>query len=274
MVKSAKCRRAALNRDYSKSESDKAIFASDKNLSDIDYPIKSGYYFNPCGSYEFIVETVTYKTSPADTKDHKDLVEAVIKSFRYETDLMYINSDKEAVNIQDEPLPVSGGSYGRRPAALTAQDPTGVDGIVLLEVFDRSTNGSRYTKTVEELWHSEEVTGNTHSYLKGIMEGYLESGTGSSNTTYKYREYIKDGQHIYKITEKTRVTIRVNPYNRNVYTHAHMPDGKYTVRAWIGDIDLSGINNEYKKLGVLRGINSLDEIEVTVKGSMYDDVSW
>lgn len=275
-------RKAALRRDYRKEEYDKAVFASDIDFRDVDYPIKSGYYFNPCGSYEFTVETVTYKTTDADTKDHKDLVNAVINSFRYETDLMYINKDKEAVNIQNELLPKEGNNYGRRPASLTAQDPTGVDDIVLLEVFDRSTNGSRYSKTVEELYHSQSITGNTHRYLKEIMEGYWESGTGSSESEYKYREYIKDGQKIYKITERTRVTIRINPYNRNVYTHAHMPDGtrnyindkRYMVKAWIGDIDLSGINNEYKKLGVLRGLYILDEIKVSVKGSLYDDVTW
>ena len=272
----ARSRRAALNRDYRKSESDKAVFASDIEFKYVDYPIKSGYYFNPCGSYEFTVETVTYKTSPADTKEHKDLVDALIKAFRYETDLMYINSDKIAVNIQNEALPRSrnGNSYERQPAALTAEDPTGVDDIVLLEVFDRDRDGSRYTKTVEELYHSEDPSGNTHKYLKEIMEGYRESGTSASDTNYKYKEYIKDGQHIYKITEKTRVTITINLNNRNVYTHVHMPDGDYYVRVWVEDIDLSETGNLYNTLGVLKGISRLDEIDVTVKGSLYDDVDW
>lgn len=52
-----------------------------------------------------------------------------------------------------------------------------------------------------------------------------------------------------------------------------MPDGKYAVKAWIGDIELSGTNNEYKKLGLLKGISWLDEIEVSVKGSMFDDAN-
>ena len=106
------------------------------------------------------------------------------------------------------------------------------------------------------------------------MEGYTESGTESSNVLYKYREYIKEGQKIYKITEKTRVTIRINPDNMSVYTHAHMPDGKYYVKAWIDDINLAYIGRGYNDLGVLKGISSLDEIEVTVKGSLYDDVNW
>lgn len=104
-------REAARSRDYRKSEYDKAVFASDIDFKNVDYPIKSGYYFNPAGTYTFDVETVTYKITKADTKDHKDLVDAAIKSFRYESDLMYINSYKEPVNIQNELLPKSGNSY-------------------------------------------------------------------------------------------------------------------------------------------------------------------
>ncbi|NLD47071.1 MAG: hypothetical protein GX660_07710 [Clostridiaceae bacterium] len=266
-------REAARRRDYQKSEYDKAVFASDTDFKNVDYPIKSGYYFNPTGTYTFSVETVTYKPTQADTKEHKDLVDAVVKSFRYETDLMYINSYKEPVNIQNELLPRSGNNYGRRPASLTAEDPTGVDGVVLLNVLDRNDSGSRYSKKVEVLQHSENSGEYTHEFWKEILEGYEESGTIESKNNFKYREYIKNGQNIYKITEKTNVTIQINPENRYVYTHAHMPNGKYTVKVWIGDIELSGSNNEYKKLGALKGISQLDEIEVSVKGSMYDDAN-
>ena len=71
---------------------------------------------------------------------------------------------------------------------------------------------------VEELYHSESEYGNTHPYLKAILEGYPESGTNESHVLYKYREYVKDGQKIYKITERTRVTIVINPDNRKLYT--------------------------------------------------------
>jgi len=84
-----KSREAARNMDYTKSKYDKAVFASDIEFKNVDYPIKSGYYFNPTGTYTFTVETVTYNTSKSETKDHKDLVDAVINSFRYESDLMY-----------------------------------------------------------------------------------------------------------------------------------------------------------------------------------------
>ncbi|WP_010245981.1 Athe_2463 domain-containing protein [Acetivibrio cellulolyticus] len=266
-------REAARAQIYEVSKYDKAVFATDIEFKKVDYPIRSGYYFNPTGTYTFTVETVTYKTTEADTKDHRDLVNAVINSFRYESDLMYINSRKEPVNLQNELLSKSGSSYNRRPAALTAQDPTGVDGLVLLNVLDRNDNEARYSKKVEELKHSQQSNGYTHEYLKAILEGYEESGTIGSKDIYKYREYLKDGQHIYRITEKTAVTIQINPENRKVYTNINMSDGKYTVMAWIDDIELSGIGNEYKKLGTLKGVYSLDKVQVTVNGSMYDDLN-
>ncbi|NLB54826.1 MAG: hypothetical protein GX811_03510, partial [Lentisphaerae bacterium] len=261
-------RDAARNRDYRKDEYDKAVFASDIDFEDVDYPIKSGYYFNPTGKYTFTVETVTYKTTRDDTKDHQELVNAVINVFRYESDLMYINDDGDPVNLKNELLPQSGSSYGRRSAVLTVEDATRGNGLVLFKV-----DSSYRKESVEEIQHSEETDGDTHQYWREILEGYDESGTGSSNYNYKYREYIKDGKNMYKITEKTTVTIEINPGNRKIYTHVHMPDGKYTVKAWIEDIDLTKINHEYKKLGVLKGITTLDEIEVSVKGSMYEDTN-
>jgi len=259
-------REAARKMDYRKSEYDKAIFSSDISFKNVDYPIKSGYYFNPTGTYTFSVETVTYKTTNTETKDHKELVDAVINSFKYESDLMYINSNNQPVNLQNEVLTKSGNSYARRPAALTAKDPTGVDGVKMLYV-----ETSQYTIDFEELKHSEKSGEYTHEFFKAILEGYEESGTLESKDNYKYREYIKDGQKIYKVTEKTTITIKINPENRKVYTFINMPDGKYTVSAWIGDIPLSEANSEFKKLGTLKGIYDFDKIEVTVNGSLYDD---
>jgi len=259
-------REAARSMDYRKSEYDKAVFASDIKFKDVDYPIKAGYYFNPTGTYTFTVETVTYKTTKDETKDHKDLVQAVTDSFRYESDLMYINSNKEPVNIQNEPIYKSGKSYERRLAALTAKDPTGVDEVEMLKV-----EKTGYSKEWEEIKHSEKSGEFTHEYLKEILEGYEESGTVASKDKYKYREYIKDGQNLYKITEKTTVTIKINPDNRNMYTYINMPDGKYRIAAWIGDIKLSDTSNAYKTLGAIKGIYNFDVIEVEVNGTLYDD---
>jgi len=140
---------------------------------------------------------------------------------------------------------------------LTTKDPTGVDGVKMLEVEKTS-----YPIAVEEIKHSEKSDGFTHEYLKEILEGYEESGTVGSKDNYKYREYIKNDQNLYKITEKTTVTIRINPANIKVYTHINMPDGKYKIAAWIVDVKLSDMNHSYKNLGIIKGIYNFDVIEV------------
>ncbi len=264
-------RDAARNMTNRRPSYDKAVFATDRPLQRYDYPIKSGYYFNPAGSYTFTIETVTYKPTRAETNDHKDLVNSVIKSFRYETDLMYINNNGKAVNLRNVELDRRGSSFDRKTAALSVDEKTGVNGETLLTVADRSTD-----KRVEEIQHSQsrnQGANDTHEYWKNILEGYNESGTHGSRDTYKYQEYVKTGQKMYRITERTEVTITVNDSNRNLYTHVHMPDGDYTIKAWIADIDLKSSSHAYKSTGILRGIQTLDEIKITVKGSMYDDIN-
>lgn len=128
-----------------------------------------------------------------------------------------------------------------------------------------------YTNDAEEIKHREKSGEYTHEFLKEILEGYQESGTFESSEKYKYRECIKEGQKIFRVTEKTTISIKINPDNRNVYTYINMPDGKYTVAAWIGDIPLSNSDNAYKSLGTLKGIYNFDKIEVTVNGTFYDD---
>lgn len=266
-------RDAAKRMTNRKDSYDKAVFATDKELQKYDYPIKSGYYFNPAGSYTFTIKTVTYKPTKDDTKDHQDLVDAIISSFRYETDLMYINEEREAVNLLNQGLPAYRNSYSKKPAALSKENPRGVDGQLLLTVLDRKEDESRYQKDVVEIVHSQNSGEFTHGYWKNILEGYSESGTLKSKEDYKYREYVKENQHMYQITETTKVTIVINPENTLIFTHAHMPDGQYYVRAWLEDIKLSSSSNYYNVLPDLKGVTSLDEIQVTVQGSIYDDVN-
>lgn len=269
-----KGRDAARSMTNNKSLYDKAVFATDRELQKYSYPIKSGYYFNPTGVYDFTIETVTYKPTEDDTKDHKDLVDAVIDSFRYETDLMYVNNNKIAVNLLNEPLAKQGNSFVRKPAALSANNKKGVNAATLLTIKDRSTDASRYTKEVEEIYHSQDTDeDSTHNYWKNILEGYSQSGTLSSFNQFKYREYVGSNQHMYKITEKTTVSFVINKDNLSLYTDARMPDGKYYVKAWIADVELGSSANAYKTLGKLVGIKPLDQIEVNVTGSMYDDLN-
>ncbi|MCJ8011813.1 hypothetical protein MUG84_08665 [Paenibacillus sp. KQZ6P-2] len=270
----AQARTAAKKGSNRKALYDKAVFATDRELQKFDYPIKSGYYFNPAGTYTVRVQTVTFKPTPADTQDHKDLVDAVINSFRYETDLMYINGQRAAVNVRNEPLPARGSGFERKPGVLTAKNRKGVDDLELLTVFDRSRDPSRYTKKVDEIRHSQVRDNNdTHKYWNMVMEGYGESSTSESSSHYQYRECVKDGQRMYKITETTDVAFVINRDDHNVYTHANMSNGNYYVRVWLEDIDLSNERHAYRKLGSIKGLTKLDEIRVTVQGSMYDDLN-
>jgi hypothetical protein len=124
---------------------------------------------------------------------------------------------------------------------------------------------------VEEIKHSTDVDGsNTHVFWKNVLEGYEESGTLSSFNNFKYREYVKPGQAMYKITEKTTVTIIVNPQNTKAYTHIQMEDAKYRVRAYFADTALANISSA---LPTLKGV-VLDNIEITVVGSRYDDMGF
>jgi hypothetical protein len=262
----SQAREAARKKTNKKPLYDKAVFATDRELQKYDYPIKSGYYFNPAGSYNFTVKTVVYKQTDQDTNDHKDLVKAVIDSFRYESDLIFINNKKSvvnfqesAVNIRNETLRSKGGIFERKVGVVSVKEPNGVNAVPLLQVLDRSQDNSRYTKKVEEIQYSNKRGGDSHKFWKMVLEGYSDSYTEGSNTNYVYREYVEKDR-IYKITETTKVTINVNQDNVPLYTHANMPDGTQ------GD-------HTYKILKLLNGIDDLDSIQVTVVGSMFDDLN-
>jgi hypothetical protein len=264
-------REAAKRQDTRNSELDRAVFASDKVHQNLAYPIRSGYYFNPTGTYQFTVETVTYKSTNNDTEDHKNIVQALINSFRYESNLVYINNKNQAVDLRNQPANKKGTVYAPKTAVITATNPVGLNGVSWLQVKDRNADSSRYEKKFEEIKHTTDVDGSTtHEFWKNVLEGYTESGTLSSFNNFKYREYVKPGQTMYKITEKTTVTIIVNPLNTKAYTHVQMADGKYNVRAYFADIALNNISGE---LPTLKGI-TLDNIEVSVVGSRYDDMGF
>ncbi len=234
-----------------------------------DYPIKSGYNFNPGGIYSFHVETTTYKTTKASTEDHQQLVEQLIDSFRYETNLVYITSGKSAVDLSGQRVNGAGHSYGGQVATLSADNPYGFDGTKIITI----DTDKGYSKKVEEIKYSPMVNGTTDSLFKEILEGYTESDTQDSFSDYKYREYIEGGQHLYKITETSTVTIRINKNNQDFYTHANMEDGEYYVKVYFEDINLSALPSAYNVLDVLSGVETLDLINIQVEGSMYDDVN-
>lgn len=271
-------REAARSGNQVSSYYDKAVFSSDKSQYYTDYPIKSGYYFNPTGTYTFTVETEVYKdVHPGGslTSDHQAMVDEVLESFRYTSNLVYINNSGIAVDLQGNTVSTSNGKYNAQAATLSVNNPYSVDGRNLINILDRNDNSSRYSQTVSTITHSESTSGTTDTILKEVLEGYSESGTYTSNSAYKYREYVDDSERLYKITETSTITIEVNPSNDKVYTHARMEDGTYFVRAWIDNVNLVSADgtHAYDSLGTVNGVSSLDEITVTVKGSMYDDIN-
>lgn len=275
-------REAAASKKNKKSLYDKAVFATDRELQKYDYPVKSGYYFNPAGSYTFTLNTVVFKDKkPGDmTADHKTLLDALIHSFRYESDLMYINNKKQAVNIHNDGLEPKSGGFKRKTGVLTVQNNKGVNGVKLIDVLDRTDDESRFAQHIEEIEHTDERDGESHVFWKKVMEGYSESFTETSHKSLKYREYVREEQHIYKITETSKITIVVNPDNVPLYTHANMPNGQYNIKVGFDNIDvakLAGPNGQKfaysEKLEELMGVKNLDSIRVTVTGSMFDDLN-
>ena len=214
------------------------MFASDLGYKSVDYPIRSGYYFNPTGEYELIVTTTLYKDTyePNDMPEpeHKAFVEALESAFRYESNMVYINTSKEAVTIDGEPVKKTGTSYAAQTAvARKGQSPDSLCPIDFIESFE---------KILLELKHFyHETDGKTDARLKRFLEGYEESDTARSSRDYKYNELVKKGQTIYEITEKTTVTIKVNPDNKKVYTHAQMKNGDYKIRVYIDNVLIDDI---------------------------------
>ncbi len=263
-------RDAASRMKYDSSLYDKAVFATDISMKDYDYPIKSGYYFNPTGTYTFEVTTVNYKNNQDDTREHKELVNALINSFRYESNLVYIDANNQAVNIANGPY--------TDPGVLTTKNNKGIGGEELITVLDRSKDSSRYKKVVEEIVHNskmvdDENENGSHDYWKMSMEGYSLSGSLDSYNKYKYREYVAGG-NVFKITETTKVTIIINKDNKKFYTHPKMADGEYYITVRLSDINLNGMSDvDYKSIkDALKGV-VLESIKITVKGSIYDDIS-
>ncbi|GHU50687.1 hypothetical protein AGMMS49975_02220 [Clostridia bacterium] len=251
-------REKARNRDYTLDSNDKAVFASDLNQKSVDYPIRSGYFFNPTGEYSFAVKTEIYKDTPDDTAEHKNIIDAIIAAFRYESDLVYINPSRQAVSIDGESLSKTGTAYAGSTASATTE---------LHPLFDIRVDRNYNKDNAEELLHDYTEAG-TDERFKPVLEGYSQSSSGDSKTNYKYVEFVNNAEKVYKITETTTVTITVNPDNQKVYTHAQMKNGGYGVRAYIDSVDLAPLT--YGQLGTLARVN-LDGIAVSVVGSMYDD---
>lgn len=246
----AQDRKSAQNRVTNKNGYPHVPFATDRDLQRFEYPFKSGYYFNPVGQYVLTVRTEIFKDVSNSTVEHKALVDQLIASFRYGSNMDY-KIDTGKLRLE----------FGN----------TDVD-----QPRDTLLNADRDYNLVDavEIEYSPDSAGTTNTYFKEILEGYAESNTQSSKDNFKYREYVKDGQSIYKVIEETTITITVNQNNDNIVTQGGMKDGNYYMTAWIEPTDISSITNvpNMKIKGSAETAN-LDEIKITVKGSMYDDLN-
>ncbi|MCL2664645.1 MAG: hypothetical protein FWE82_03455 [Defluviitaleaceae bacterium] len=285
----------AANRDYRLSSGQKAVFASDLSFQNLRYPIKSGYFFNPAGSYTFTLSTEMFKQTQGGTPEHEALLHAIIQSFCYESDMVYINpSTRAAVGIDNRPAAATIGASGLdRISDRLAIARVGDNGLVQIgfKIDKREVRSEvlhhEYPNQYDDTNYGEQIserdyengTGWIDKRFKYILEGYSESGTADSRSLYRYTEYVRSGQNIYLVTETTTVTITVNPSNQNVYTHLALRNGNYRIRAYFSDIELFRFNRgepgfqlDYINQAApwLAG-HVLDVLYATVVGSMFDD---
>jgi len=244
-------RQAAQNRRTGKGNYDHAVFATDKLLQSYDYPIKSGYYFNPGGTYTCKVETSQYKNTTEPTQEHADLVKAVREAFVYDSSLVYVNKDQK---------------FGKLGNITEKGDPANKHGLLDIQVTSNSL-------TYEDLYATLDRDGtaagsSTHELLREVLEGYRESETYGSFTDYKYRE--QTNKQLYLVEETTIIQFTVGiPIgdSRNLYTHVNMKNGEYLLLARVDAIKYKFEHNNELEMGEF----NLDGIKVTVSGSMYDD---
>jgi len=235
-----------LNSSISCNNIPSAVFASDNSLQKYDWPIKSGYYFNPLGTYICTVKTIQYKETPDSTDEHSELVDKIKDSFHYTSNMLYT-------------------SNGDNYQSLDLHNKN--DKIFGMDMLDITTE---YDKQETKLEHYDDSSNadKTHQFFKEILEGYSESNTENSKTKFKYREYIKQGD-IYKVEETTVITFKVAPHNtQKLYTFLNMKDGEYLINAKTYTFVLD--NYAYDGLTV-RGLPSLDNININVEGTLYDD---
>jgi hypothetical protein len=240
-------RKAASLRRTGKYEYEHAVFATDKLLQSDDWPIKSGYYFNPGGTYKCTVHTEQYKDKPDNTQEHQELVEAVKNAFIYESGLVYADARGNQVK-----LTIALADRARGLLEVTGDGNAGV------------VNGTDHEPLATSLERDE--ADDTDPLIKEVLEGYEESGTADIYTEYQYRE--QTDKKIWLVKETTEIVFTVTaPAGKKLYTHVNMKNGEYAVAVKVKDIKFTFENNGELKMDAF----TLDGIKVTVSGSMYDD---
>jgi hypothetical protein len=258
-------REAARERRTGKGNYANAVFATDKLLQGDDdtWTIKSGYYFNPGGTYTCTIKTAQYKDTDVSTEEHKELVKKIRAAFYYESDLLYVHA-----SASQPPSKLGKIRYSENPDSAYAKG--------LLKIDEKYTLKTPIHKLPTTLTRG----GNIDPLLREVLEGYEESGTGYTYEEYLYREYTN--KQIYLVEETTVLTYKIGKpasadKSQNLYTHVNMKNGNYAVMAKVGKIefdfeDYLEIDNAYKANSVLSmEAFNLDGIRVTVRGSIHDD---
>lgn len=220
----------------------RAPFATDFDFRNFDFPLKSGYWLNSCGTYGVTIKTLTYKDKMGPTEDHQQLIEKVKDAFKYYSNIVYTHDGKDKYNIH----------FDRNNKEF-------------VDIRVKTKVGPLY----EELPHSPNDNKETHRYFKEILEGWSESGTEESYNNYKYREYVSDDElHIYKVTESTTLTFNINKDNIRQFTHLELPNSQglndYWMCARFEDFDYHG---KVTETGIL------DSIYIYICGSATDDIT-
>jgi len=275
----------AQNRNYNIDSAQMAVFASDISYGSILFPVNSGYFINPTGTYTFTLTTEMYKRTDEPTDEHTHLVNRLLRSFRYETNLVYINPrTRQPVGIDNAPerVTMSGNAYTIQSAFVhfvgsdtQIEQPVFLSGNELVQLKSER----EYTLVEVEQLHQAPIPGGSqHNYpaqnidapgldniigsgyscdispdvvdlrFQRILEGYNASNTKSSREVERYTEYVHRDFPIFKITETTEVVITVNPNNRKLFTHAMMVNGNHFIRALSVDINLAHLimGDEYQ----------------------------
>ena len=172
-----------------------AIFATDKQFARVAYPFKSGYMFNPVGTYQCVVKSTVYydiSASEAEKKSaHEELVNKVINSFVYDNNLQYTTNGKDVYDYKN----------------VTSANRKGILNVTRND--------------------SANITAIPHSQYQTCMEGYSESGTLQSFNNYKYREFVSKDR-VSRIDAQTVITFTVGSSAKR-YTYINMRDGQYPI---------------------------------------------
>lgn len=207
-----------------------AVFATGKDFERVDYPMKSGYMFNPVGTYVCTVKSTVYCDRDLSMEEklraHRELVNGVKNSFVYNNEMQYTTNGNDVYYFKN----VNNSKTSGILKITTARDTSNVSDISIPE-------------------------------YEPFMEGYESSGTLSSHTNYRYREYLA-AHRVHRIDAETVLRFTIStPSTR--YTNVKMPDGAYKVTVKSNPFAFQGMTVPAKNL--------FDEISVKVRGSLYDD---